>query len=591
MAVSSAAGASPGVLRGRWHGPSPLARWEPDRHRWVVAVVLALVCGVFCFYGLWVGELYRTEALRAIIGREMLRSGDWLVPRLYGEPLLTKPPGMYAAIALASWPWGEVTETTARLPSAVAAAALVLLVYWTFRRCLERRSGLIAAAIAPCSWLWLDKGIAAEIDMLQVFWVGASLLFLLRAVEAEEEAPRTGSVPPAWLWWVLALVCVAGGLLTKWTAPAFFYAAAVPLLAWRRRLHLLWSWRHLLAAALAAGLCLAWAAWVVHQVGWDVFYATVRNEALPRLSHRHHLGSAWEQVAETLLHPGKILLAHLPWSVFALATFRPGFGQHWDEHGRRLLQALHCWAWPNLLLWTLLPDHATRHSFPLFPGISGLAALAWAAHLDARGSDRGAAWFAGSAALALALFALGAPIAAVAGLALLPSDAWGLVLVLAVLALGVAAWGLRGFWNRQPAVVLVSIILTWVVVKLAFVHCYVPLRNHGRQPREKAAVLAEHVPPHQTLYVFLLKDEGIMFYYGRPVVRLRGWNELPRDAGQVWCILQQQEYEALPQHRQWTLRHSVALRDEQGDPIVLVGLERTAAGSGPPPREAQRSGR
>ena len=46
---------------------------------------------------------------QAIIAAEFLRSGNWIVPTLYGEPLFTKPPGMYAAIALVSLPVGGVS--------------------------------------------------------------------------------------------------------------------------------------------------------------------------------------------------------------------------------------------------------------------------------------------------------------------------------------------------------------------------------------------------------------------------------------------------------------------------------------------------
>src|SRR5262249_59327225 len=114
-----------------------------QRPAWMTAVchpVLALsaLCLFLFFYGLSAGELYRTENLRAIIAAEFLRSGDWIVPRLYDEPLFTKPPGMYAAIALVSWPFGGVTEWTARLPSAIAATLTALLFYWYFAPQLRR---------------------------------------------------------------------------------------------------------------------------------------------------------------------------------------------------------------------------------------------------------------------------------------------------------------------------------------------------------------------------------------------------------------------------------------------------------------------
>jgi 4-amino-4-deoxy-L-arabinose transferase-like glycosyltransferase len=164
------------------HPPGPALL----RRTWFCLLLLALLCGVLFFHGLNAAELYRTENLRAIIAAEFLRSGNWVVPSLYGEPLFTKPPGAYAAIALVSWPFGGVSEWTARLPSALAATALVLLFFWYFGRQLGRLAGLVAAVIVPLSVMWLDKVPSAEIDALQVAWVGAAILFFLRALEDEE---------------------------------------------------------------------------------------------------------------------------------------------------------------------------------------------------------------------------------------------------------------------------------------------------------------------------------------------------------------------------------------------------------------------
>src|SRR4051812_14945302 len=205
-------------------------------------VLLGAVSWAWFFVGLGSGELWRTEGLRALVAQEMLQSGDWIVPRLYGEPHFTKPPGFYLAVVLCSLPGGVVTELTARLPSALAATACVYLFAWYFGRRLGRAAGLAAGLILPVSALWLDKASAAEIDMLQVAWVTASIVFFLRATEED--------AGPAWGWWLASLGCVAGGFLTKWTAPQFFYFMAVPYLLSQGRLHLLRRAPHLTALAV-----------------------------------------------------------------------------------------------------------------------------------------------------------------------------------------------------------------------------------------------------------------------------------------------------------------------------------------------------
>jgi 4-amino-4-deoxy-L-arabinose transferase-like glycosyltransferase len=482
-------------------------------------ILLVALCGFLFFYGLNHGELYRTESLRAIIAAEFLRTGNWVVPTLYGEPLFTKPPGMYVAIALASWPVGRVTEWTSRLPSAIAATVTLFLFYFFFRRRLGNLAGLVAAVLLPLSFMWLDKATAAEIDMLQVAWVTAALLCFYRVLEITEEraqgvdTPRSGgSHPPlaVWFWWLAAWLAVTAGVLTKWTAPAFLYGTVVPLLWWRGRLRLLWQRPHLVSVAAGVSLCLMWAWLAITRGGWDAFMTTVSREALMHLSpSHHHRPYPW---LESLEHPLRVLGASLPVSAFALVSLWPGFARCWDERGRRLWQFLHCWTWPNLLFWSAVPEHGTRQSFPLFPGLAGLAALVWVAWLTGR-------------------------------------QGW--------------------HWRRvAPGRVLVGLLCAWLVVKLAFVHVVVPARDRRREPRHKASLVAARVPPGEVLYLFRLKDEGIMFYYGRTVRRLLRPEQLPSSPRPAYCILDESEWHQMTQPMEVLLH----LQDEQGAPIVLVRM-------------------
>ncbi len=503
--------------------------------------LLCVLCGFLFFYGLNTGDFYRTESLRALVARQMLASGDWAVPRLYGEPLFTKPPGMYVAIVLASLPGGEVTEWSARLPSAGAAFLTVLLFAWYFGRQLGRLGGLIAGLVLPLSFLWLDKATAAEIDMLQVFWVTAAILFFLRALEEEPEAlerevhgyrvslstqysvlrTQYSITPPAAraqshpvLWWLLALLCVAGGVLTKWTAPVFFYFTALALLWRRRQLRLLLSRRHLVSAAVAATLCLAWVGVAISRAGWEPFVRTVGREAIARVVPSTAGGRyVWYEIP---LYPFQVFLANLPYAAVALVALWPGFARRCDANGRRLLQALHCWLWPNLVFWALLAEHAPRHGFPFFPAVAGLAALAWHA------------WFRGR-----------------------------------------LAWPVR---RVRPATVFAAALGLWLLVKLVHVQAVVPAHLAHRQPRTKGAALASLVPPGETLFVFRMKDknEGIAFYYGRPIQRLPGPVSLQPCRSPAYCLVDEREWEEWPAAVPAEVVQQLA--DEQGTALILVRL-------------------
>ena len=329
---------------------------------------------------------------------------------------------------------------------------------------------------------------------------------------AHSSLPTAHHSLPTFFWWLAALLCVAGGVLTKWTAPAFFYATAIPLLWWRGQLRLLLGWRHILAAGLGASICFAWIGAAVAMEGWDVFYQTVRREALQRMVPDYAPATdAWYVFVG---HPFRLWLTNLPWSLVALIACWPGFGRLLDQRGRLVWQAAHCWIWPNMVIWSLMLDHKARHSFPLFPGFACLAALVWLAWLDGR---------------------------------------------------------LKFPWRVQPKRILTIAVVCWLAVKLVFVQMDAG-RHVSRDPKGKAAIVAALVPFDCILYLFHLKDEGIMFYYGRPVYRLPNPADLPVFSEPLYCILTAEEW---THWRQLSPRPAEALtaadfKDEQGAPIVLV---------------------
>ena len=302
-------------------------------------------------------------------------------------------------------------------------------------------------------------------DMLQVAWVAAALFSLLRAIEAKENGQR------AWLWSIASLLCVAGGFLTKWTAPAFFYLAVVPFLWQRGRLRWLVGREHVIAACIAATVCCLWAVSVARDAGWQTLVDTVSQEAAQRLAPGTH-GKRYPWV-QSLTFPLVFLGANLPWSLPAVLALRPRFMGSLDDRERRLVQLLHCWAWPNLVFWSLPAQHHVRYVLPICPAVTILGVIG--------------------------------------------IQNW---------VIGVRPSHRKLLWGKA---IFLGVLLAWAAVKVGYVESIVPARTANRNARLTGERIATLVPEGEILYLCRLKDEGVLFYYNRPARRFC-WPDVPSDS-------------------------------------------------------------
>jgi 4-amino-4-deoxy-L-arabinose transferase-like glycosyltransferase len=110
-----------------------------------LAILLAGLAGVL-FFRIGVPPAANpAEARVAGVVQEMVSSGDWLVPRLDGEPRLHKPPGYYWVAAAISSLTGEATWASVRAGSALAALGLVAATFFWGRAIGGPALGLGAA--------------------------------------------------------------------------------------------------------------------------------------------------------------------------------------------------------------------------------------------------------------------------------------------------------------------------------------------------------------------------------------------------------------------------------------------------------------
>lgn len=171
--------------------------------------------------------------------REMRATGDWIVPRLGGEPRFDKPPFIYWLQALSVWLLGE-SNAAFRLPSAIAGALWALATVFFAASFLGWQKGWASGTILSTALMPLAISRAATADAVLNLCLALSLFSLYLAMQG-----RRGFRPLFFLF--LALGVLGKGLvaLAVPLGAGFLYSASkkdLPgffrLLSWRRGLAL-----------------------------------------------------------------------------------------------------------------------------------------------------------------------------------------------------------------------------------------------------------------------------------------------------------------------------------------------------------------
>ena len=176
---------------------------------WYLGVLVALAALLFLFnisgYDLWPPD----EPRFAEVAREMHVTGDYLAPHVNGEPYKEKPPLLPWAIIAASQPFGDVTELSARFPSALCGILTVLLTFLLARRLFDTRTAFWAALILMTGQRFWWQARFGQIDMLLAACLTTALYSYWRWCEAR----RIGWLVAFYLACTAALYAKGPGVL------------------------------------------------------------------------------------------------------------------------------------------------------------------------------------------------------------------------------------------------------------------------------------------------------------------------------------------------------------------------------------------
>ena len=221
---------------------------------WEDALLIVLLAGALYLPGLARIPLFdRDEPRFAEAAREMLTSGNLIVPRFDGVLRPDKPPVIYWLMDISYKIFG-VSGMAARLPSVLFGTLTLLVVYGMTGRRFGRATGMLAALMLSVAALYFVETRLATADSVMIFFTTVCMACVWEAWDSQgindgvpRLRPRVDQILDSSngdilnesyvstrghvsLWVVLVFwASMAAGIMTKGVTPIFVFATMLAL--------------------------------------------------------------------------------------------------------------------------------------------------------------------------------------------------------------------------------------------------------------------------------------------------------------------------------------------------------------------------
>jgi len=337
---------------------APRPTWWREGEFWLV---LLIVIGIY-FTRPTALSIRGEESRWANVAREMLASGDFVVPREQGEVFANRPPLTNWLLAGFMSLTGRQDAWTVRFPSLLATLGTSLLIYVCGRSFLSRFGAMVGACAFATMGQVLQLGRHAESEPILTLFVAASLLGWLAFYLTDRSPLHT--------WLIGYGFAALAGLAKGPQGPVYFLGATWLFLLVNDRRYLL-SRGHVAGIALFLAIIGVWQVPLMRAVGFDDAWRIWSSEAGRRLTESTSAGRA---VVHALRFPWEVLGCMLPWSGLLLGYFDKTLRSKIPPF-RRPVSYLAIASIVGLVPLLLTSQARGRYFMPLAPCTALLAAL------------------------------------------------------------------------------------------------------------------------------------------------------------------------------------------------------------------------